>query len=131
MKILVPVDGSEYSGMAVEKVVDMAKKYKAEVTVLNVNSPISALFDTPKQSKKDAEAIAKKSVAPLAKARIKSKAIGAIGDPADEIITMAEKGKFDLIVMGSRGLAVSERFLVGSVTQKVVEHSPCSVLVVK
>lgn len=131
MKILVPVDGSEYSGMAVEKVVDMAKKYKAEVTVLNVNSPISALFDTPKQSKKDAEGIAKKSAAPLAKARIKSKAIGAIGDPADEIITMAEKGKFDLIVMGSRGLAVSERFLVGSVTQKVVEHSPCSVLVVK
>lgn len=131
MKILVPVDGSEYSGMAVEKVLDLAKKYKAEVTVLNVNSPISALFDTPKQSKKDAEGIAKKSAAPLAKARIKSKAIGAIGDPADEIITMAEKGKFDLIVMGSRGLAVSERFLVGSVTQKVVEHSPCSVLVVK
>lgn len=131
MKILVPVDGSEYSGMAVEKVLDLAKKYKAEVTVLNVNSPISALFDTPKQSKKDAEGIAKKAAAPLAKARIKSKAVGAIGDPADEIITMAEKGKFDLIVMGSRGLAVSERFLVGSVTQKVVEHSPCSVLVVK
>ena len=131
MKILVPVDGSEYSEMAVEKVLDLAKKYKAEVTVLNVNSPISALFDTPKQSRKDAEEIAKKAAAPLAKARIKSKAVGVIGDPADEIITMAEKGKFDLIVMGSLGLAVSKRFLVGSVTQKVVEHSPCSVLVVK
>ena len=131
MNILVPVDGSEYSDMAVEKVLDLAKKYKAEVTVLNVNSPFSALFDTPKQSRKDAEGIAKKSAAPLTKARIKSKAVGAIGDPADEIITMAEKGKFDLIVMGSRGLAVSERFLVCSVTQKVVEHSPCSVLVVK
>lgn len=96
-----------------------------------MNSPFAALFDTPEQSRKDAEGVAKKSAAPLVKARVKCKALGVIGDPAEEIIALAEKERFDLIVMGSRGLAVSERFLVGSVTQKVVEHSPCSVLVVK
>jgi nucleotide-binding universal stress UspA family protein len=54
-----------------------------------------------------------------------------MGDIANEIITMAEESDFDLIVMGSRGLGVFTRALLGGVSHKVVCHSPISVHVVK
>jgi nucleotide-binding universal stress UspA family protein len=54
-----------------------------------------------------------------------------MGDIANEIITLAEESDFDLIVMGSRGLGVFTRALLGGVSHKVVCHSPISVHVVK
>jgi nucleotide-binding universal stress UspA family protein len=51
---------------------------------------------------------------------------------ADEIIRVAEKEKTDLIIIGSRGLGgKATRFFMGSVASKVVNHAPCSVLVVR
>ncbi len=53
------------------------------------------------------------------------------GDPAEEIIRLANIYKADLIVIGSRGLTGLNRIVQGSVSSQVVEESPCSVLVVK
>lgn len=53
------------------------------------------------------------------------------GDPAEEIIRLANIYKADLIVIGSRGLTGVKRILQGSVSSQVVEEAPCSVLVVK
>ncbi|MFH1774756.1 MAG: universal stress protein [Methanobacteriota archaeon] len=132
-KILVPVDGSEYADKAAEKAVELAKRYGAEISIMNVAQPFSILlgFKSVEEMKADAENIAKKTVEKLKKQGVKARALGVIGDPADEIVKFAGEGKYDLIVMGSKGLTESQRFLVGSVTQKVVEYSPCSVLVVK
>ncbi len=49
----------------------------------------------------------------------------------EEIEEFAKEGKFDLIVMGKRGLSRSKRFFVGSTTRKVIASAPCSVLVLK
>ena len=54
-----------------------------------------------------------------------------MGDIANEIITMAEEEKFDLIVMGSRGLGGFTRALLGGVSQKLVTHVDANVLIVK
>ncbi|MDX1740098.1 MAG: universal stress protein [Rhodothermales bacterium] len=51
------------------------------------------------------------------------------GDPASCIIDMAQESACDLIVMTRRGLSASERFVVGSVTQKVSQAAHCSVYV--
>lgn len=53
------------------------------------------------------------------------------GYPADVIIKEAKHIQADLIIIGSRGLRGINRFLLGSVSRKVVRHAPCSVLVVK
>jgi nucleotide-binding universal stress UspA family protein len=53
------------------------------------------------------------------------------GRPADEIIAVARQQQADLIVMGARGLGAIGRFILGSVSLKVLQHSTCSVLVVR
>lgn len=53
------------------------------------------------------------------------------GDPAAEIVRLANIHAADLIVIGSRGLTGLKRILEGSVSSQVVEEAPCSVLVVK
>ncbi|MEM9926584.1 MAG: universal stress protein [Cyanobacteria bacterium P01_D01_bin.50] len=53
------------------------------------------------------------------------------GDPAEEIIRLANIYKADLIVIGSRGLTGIKRIVQGSVSSQVMEDAHCSVLVVK
>ncbi|NET31113.1 MAG: universal stress protein [Cyanothece sp. SIO1E1] len=53
------------------------------------------------------------------------------GDPAEEIIRLANIYQADLIVIGNRGLTGLNRILQGSVSSQVVSDAPCSVLVVK
>jgi nucleotide-binding universal stress UspA family protein len=57
--------------------------------------------------------------------------ISRLGHPADEILKVASRKKADLIVTGAKGLGAIARFLLGSVSTKVVQHSSCSVLVVR
>jgi nucleotide-binding universal stress UspA family protein len=54
-----------------------------------------------------------------------------LGNPADEILNIAEERKADLIVTGAKGLGAIGRFLLGSVSTRVVQHATCSVLVVR
>ena len=53
------------------------------------------------------------------------------GDPAEEIIRLANIHQADLIVIGNRGLKGMKRVIAGSVSSQVVADAPCSVLVVK
>lgn len=55
----------------------------------------------------------------------------AFGHEADEILKAAKRTRADLVVMGSRGLTGLRRFLLGSVSNKVTRHAPCSVMVVR
>lgn len=53
------------------------------------------------------------------------------GDPADEILMSAKKHNSDIIILGYKGYGKEGRFLLGSVTDKVVRHASISVLVVR
>jgi nucleotide-binding universal stress UspA family protein len=53
------------------------------------------------------------------------------GHPAEVIVDYAQRYGVDLIAMGHRGLSGLRRFLVGSVADRVVDHAPCMVLVVR
>jgi universal stress protein A len=53
------------------------------------------------------------------------------GIPAQEIITLAETGGFDLIVMGTHGRTGVPHMLIGSVTERVIRHAPCPVLTLR
>jgi len=53
------------------------------------------------------------------------------GDPALEILSEAERGEYDLIVMGATGESDLKHQLLGGVSTKVAQAAPCSALVVK
>jgi nucleotide-binding universal stress UspA family protein len=67
----------------------------------------------------------------LAEAGVNAEVISTIGNPAEEILNTADARGVDLIVVGRRGLHTIERFLLGSVADRVVQHAACDVLVVK
>ncbi|MGZ8423162.1 MAG: universal stress protein [Nitrospira sp.] len=54
-----------------------------------------------------------------------------LGKPAEEILKVASQKKVDLIVTGAKGMGAVARFLLGSISTKIVQHSSCSVLVVR
>lgn len=62
---------------------------------------------------------------------VEPEVIAAVGNPAAEIISAAEARGVELIVVGQRGQHKGERFLMGSVSDRVVRHAPCDVLVVR
>lgn len=64
-------------------------------------------------------------------ANIKHKTLIAIGVPRDEIVDTAEKEKPDVLIIGSRGHGPIKRLLLGSVSDYVVHHAHCSVLIVR
>jgi nucleotide-binding universal stress UspA family protein len=138
MKVLVPVDGSEYSLKAVESACDLAKTQPfSTLILLSVSIQLPELEEgryIAEKMKTQAEAaLAKaKEVAASKEPRLKIDAILATGSsPAEEIVRVAKDEKIDLIVIGSRGLASKTATFLGSTASKVVTYSPCSVLVVK
>jgi len=138
MKVLVPVDGSEYSMKAVEAACDLAKTQPFSTLIL-----LSVSIQVPEleEGRYIAEMMKAQAKAALARAqeaaaskepRLKIDTILATGSsPAEEIVRVAKDEKIDLIVIGSRGLASKTITFLGSTAAKVVTYSPCSVLVVK
>jgi nucleotide-binding universal stress UspA family protein len=135
MKILVAYDGSEPAGHALTRAGQIAQRGDAEVAVISVvplqpSGPRSAgpviSGDVEEHGRELQEAVAK-----LKEMGVEAKTIEAVGHPAESIVEEAERGKFDLIVVGHRGLHGVARFLMGSTATRVVTHAHCDVLVVR
>ena len=136
-RMLVAVDGSEFGLAAVKAAAKLAKERGiASVTLINVIPTVydscsgATLAGAPPE---DIEAweIFEKPKEILKDAGVKATLLLQEGDPAEEIIRTAQEEGFDLIVVGHRGLSPVKAFLVGSVSNRVVSHAPCSVLVVR
>lgn len=67
----------------------------------------------------------------LLRSGFSAEAVCRLGKPADEIMKVASQRKADLIVMGAKGLGAIARFLLGSVSTRVVQQSTASVLVIR
>ena len=145
--VLVAVDGSDNSARALDFALDLAEKYNAAVTVLNVSeSPaMGAVPQEPtaysggsmvvfaKDLRKFHEEILSKAVA-RAKAIKPNLAISSKlreGDPALEIVDAAKEGGFDVIVVGHKGMGRVKEFFLGSISEKVAHLAPCPVVIVR
>jgi len=138
-KILVPTDGSTEAQAAVRYAVELAQALGAEVTLLNAvqlpRLPARILEIADEELRKEFFD-AGKSILESAQKSFTDAGVPATmelreGRPADVIMLMAVQGKYDLIVMGSRGLDPSESILLGGVSDQVVRHARCPVLVVR
>jgi nucleotide-binding universal stress UspA family protein len=135
MKVLVAYDGSEPARHALTRAAQIAQRGDAEVTVISVvplqaSGPRSAgpviSGDVEEHGRELDEALAK-----LKEAGVEAAKLEAVGHPAESIVEEAERGKFDLIIVGHRGRHGIERFLMGSTATRVVTHAHCDVLVVR
>lgn len=125
-KILVPVDGSENAEKALQLAVLLAKKTDAKMTLLYVQE--SGLFNLrPKVTKKIGVRTLSNATNQVEGIELDEKLES--GDPAKTIIQTANKGDYDIIVMGSRGLGAIGRFLLGSVSDHVIHYANRSVLI--
>ena len=126
--------------------IDIAEKYKANITVLSVlEKPSPTLITqgglfTPNSTKKFVEELEKYHTKILSDAIKKTKkkksaiSISSMlieGRPADKIIEVSQQGKYDLIVIGSRGLGGIKEFFLGSVSDRVADEASCPVLIIK
>lgn len=136
-KILVPLDGSEYSLDALEKAIQIAKKFDSAVTLVHMYS-ITVFKLTPSQINDYVLELRKAGEKILAEGKKKAYAEGVHaetqlkeGHIVEGIVELAKEGSFDLIVMGARGLSKLKELVLGSVSHGVTLHAPCPVLIVK
>ncbi|MDI6801740.1 MAG: universal stress protein [Thermodesulfovibrionales bacterium] len=137
-KILVAHDGSKSSDKAMKKAVEMSVCMNASLTILSVIPELYLTELTSVDRNRIFEALASETTEAMEKIRkslsgrsIDVKTLIRQGDPAEKILETAQKMKADLIVIGSHGRHGTKKFLLGSVSSKIVDYSKCPVLVVK
>jgi nucleotide-binding universal stress UspA family protein len=136
--ILLGVDGSEHALRAAKTAADLARNMKSEILRIvvaydsvppylgepNMQTAISARM-------KEADKVLQKAMEVVGEIPGEVHTEILEGPPAEAILDVANTRKCDLIVVGSRGLGRLTGLLIGSQSQKVVQHAPCPVLIVR
>ncbi len=141
-KMLVPLDGSEFSECVLDHVRAIAKGCQVpEVVLLGVAEPISRqvyymvgmedrVRDMQKETQDYVESYLSKAADSLRKNGIAVQTVVVSGKPAEEILDYANKNQVDLIIMSTHGRSGVSRWVLGSVTDKVVRHSGAPMLTI-
>ncbi len=134
-KILFPTDFSQFGDAALPMATSIARDRNADLVILHVQEPPAAyaageLYFGPMEP--DVETIRQT----LEQVRPSDPNVLCIhhmtmGDPAKEIVRVADEENVDMIVMSTRGRTGLAHVLMGSVAEKVVRRANCPVLVVK
>jgi nucleotide-binding universal stress UspA family protein len=153
-KILVPLDGSEHSRRALESAIQIAESFNSKLTLLTVHHVTITPVTSPELTIQAPVIVTDASAAEMteraieaahnydkkilaeAEAKVRSEKVEVDtelidGNAVEEIVRKAEEGKFDLIVMGARGLSTIKKLFIGSVSDGVIKKAPCPVLIVK
>lgn len=139
-KILVTTDGSENAKRALLEAKKFATALDAEVDIINVMeyivlSPYSTVKYPAMPVDKDSKEIGKKILEEALElfddfeGKVNTRMEK--GDPGDVIIEAADKEDYYLIFMGSRGLGTFSKAILGSVSNKVINHVNTNVLIVR
>ena len=118
-KVLVPLDGSANANRGLDRAIEIARESGAEITGFYVfHLPLTAGIKYTKKMKDEAQAKAVKAIGPAmqraqkAGASFKYKTGG--GHTGSEIVRFAQKGKYDMIVIGARGVGGAKEAFLGS-----------------
>ena len=146
-KILVSIDGSENATRAMKAALSIAKQFQSELLILNVVAEMVPPVFSPigvnvpavdysnylelaendaKKLVNDAEAVAKNE-----SINAKGVVLRTVTSVAETILEEASKENVNLLIVGTRGLGGFKKLLLGSVSNAVIAHAHCSVLVVR
>jgi nucleotide-binding universal stress UspA family protein len=96
-----------------------------------IEAPHTSGYTDPTHDPQRAASDVREACKVLEAAGVRAEAVVATGNPAAEIIRVAEERGIELIVVGGHGQHAFERFLVGSIAERLVRHAPCDVLVAR
>jgi nucleotide-binding universal stress UspA family protein len=143
-QILLASDGSDHALKAARAAAEIALKFGARLTLLSVYSPPASFASivSERDSSLNAEqlsrygdevqeAVERRTGHVLDELGVQYQCRRETGHPVDVIVSVAARERYDLVVMGSRGLSAMESFLLGSVSDRVLHHAHCPVLIVK
>ncbi len=137
-KILVPTDGSDHALAAADSAAEIAQRFGSETLLLSVYSPPALLAPDYGGYSLDRDAIeeiqtgiTQRTSQPFITKGLRFDTIHETGNTAQIILDVAEAQQCDAIVLGSRGLGDLQRFLLGSISDRVAHHAHCAVLIVK
>jgi nucleotide-binding universal stress UspA family protein len=137
--IVVGTDGSATAKLAVERAGALAKLMGARVELVSGYRDDQTLVlnaemhrgEMPDEARAAADACLAEAAEQLRSAGLEVETHCMRGDPATALIHVAETTDANLIVVGSKGMHGSRRFLLGSVPNRVSHHAPCSVMIVR
>jgi nucleotide-binding universal stress UspA family protein len=140
-KILVPIDGSTQSLKAFRTALDIAKNNNAKINVLTCleKDDVGSWYIDKRTNKKimnDAKKFAKEFLSKLEKPANDANVPISLNiletkSTSNQIIIFSNSKKIDLIVIGSHGRGGFNKFLLGSVSNKVSQMAKCPVMIVK
>jgi nucleotide-binding universal stress UspA family protein len=149
VRILLAIDDSAGSSLALQELLRQTPGQKPDIKVLTVVEPPSApvkfavaaagqMAGYPasfapelEAETKQAQALVDTAVEQLRRAGLNAEAAVESGNPKSVIVDTAVHWNADLIVVGAHGRGALERFLIGSVSEAVARHAPCSVEIVR
>jgi nucleotide-binding universal stress UspA family protein len=137
--ILVPTDGSDNSYRALDAALLLSEKLGSNITVIHVMEEVpithigseKMLNELLKAYKKENQDILLKCTEIANQKGLTIKTLLLQGNPASAILDYNKKEKFDLVIMGSRGLGKFKELILGSVSSKIMHHSPGAVLLIR
>jgi nucleotide-binding universal stress UspA family protein len=138
-EIVAGTDGSETAQAAVRHAGELAKLCGARLHLVSAYEPLTGV-KLPEEAGAEAwqlgptaevDALLGRTSAGLRATGVEVESYARKGDPADAIIEVAEEQGADLVVVGSKGMRGTKRFLLGSVPNKVSHHAPCTVAIVR
>lgn len=138
MKLLLAIDDSRYSEAAVDLLLSRFRRDLECVCVLHVVEPFwvvptshlaESMEAAQRELRRDGEELAARTTERLRQAGFTVYPTVEEGQPTAQIIDFARREKNDLILLGSHGWKGLERFAIGSTSEAVARHAPCSVLI--
>ncbi|AFY73927.1 universal stress protein UspA-like protein [Synechococcus sp. PCC 7502] len=149
MKFLVAIDGSHAGYKALQSAISLAKSSHASILAINVIEPLRDYYpelimptgdwvswqahpnpELEKALVEKGRSLLQEAEKSCQEAEVECTTSLEFGSPRDLICKLA-KTDIDVLVVGSRGLGSMERLMLGSVSDYVVHHAPCPVLVVR
>jgi nucleotide-binding universal stress UspA family protein len=135
-KLLVAYDGSEQAEKAFDTALEIAVKFDATIFVLSVATlpeppeavELQAVLENATEFyEKHFDVLRKKA----AGTGLKLQYDVSVGHPAEQIIARAKVEAVDMIIMGHRGKTFVQRWLLGSVSKRVLSYAQCTVVIVR
>lgn len=136
---MVPVDGSDNSYRALDAALLLSEKLGSNITVIHVMEQVpithigseKLLNEFLESYKKENQEILSKCSEIATQTGLTINTFLLEGNPASEILNFSKKEKFDLLIMGRRGLGKFKELILGSISSKIVHHSPSAVLLIR
>ena len=136
-KILIANDGSEGAARALSAAFKLAKEQDADLHMISVEelprfpASVDELIEEKSEANHVYEAVISRAMAQAQAQGVKLTPHVVVGHPVSTISDFVASGRFDLLVVGYMGHSALYNRLIGSTTDRLVEHAPSAVLVVK